>query len=109
VLFQEVVVAQIKESLRVFDQDAVCFPAGQPRTWRSAFDGIVAALVVEVSMGGDSKSESLGFDLDGVHVREDDLFRGFGDARVDKDGIVADQQILKKVAAAEEGLDLIST
>ena len=48
-----------------------------------------------------------GGELERIQVREDDLLRGFRDARVDQHGVIAHQEILKKVPARKQGLDLI--
>jgi hypothetical protein len=59
-------------------------------------------------MGGKGQGKLLGSDLEFVEVGEDNLRRRGGDAGVEKDDVVAQEEVLKEVASAEQRLNLVN-
>src|SRR5271157_5925667 len=102
------VIAKIVERARILHEGAVGGAATEPRAGRGALDGVIAGLMVHVRVRGDGERQALRGEPERIEVREDDLFRGLRDARVDQHGVIAHQEILKKVPATKQGLDLIN-
>ena len=69
----EKVITNIVERAGVLHQGAVGGATTEPRAGRGALDGVIAALMVEVSVRGDRERQALGTELERIHVGEDDL------------------------------------
>ena len=70
-------------------------------------DGVIAALMVEIRVCRHRERQALGTELKRIHVGKHHLLGRRRNARVHQHRVIAHKEILKKVPAGKQGLDLV--